>query len=136
MVCARQLPAVFFCNSLIRYTLSKVLQLPGIVPPAGTHAHELSMVRVWLRVTTGFLSYFCISQVLMSLLPQLDQNEESLVITQAVGHWLCVPNAFAALSRWAHACGCRYYRLVHQGYKQPMPMLPDTLGSYVSRCWH
>lgn len=26
------------------YTLSKVLKFPGIVPPAGTHAHELSMV--------------------------------------------------------------------------------------------
>jgi hypothetical protein len=26
----------------------------------------------------------------MSLLPALDHNEESLVITQAVGHWLYV----------------------------------------------
>jgi hypothetical protein len=26
------------------YVLSKVLGFPGIVPPAGTHAHELSMV--------------------------------------------------------------------------------------------
>ena len=102
-----------FCNSLRRYTLSKVLKFPGIVPPAGTHAHELSMVRAWLFITTRFWSYICGWQVLMSLMPQLDQNDESLVMTQAVGHWL-------------------YYRLVHQGYKLPMPMLPDTLGSYVS----
>lgn len=27
------------------YTLSKLLKFPDIVPPAGTHAHELSMVR-------------------------------------------------------------------------------------------
>jgi len=73
------------------YVLSKVLGFPGIVPPAGTHAHELSMV-------------------IMSLLPALDHNEESLVISQAVGHWL-------------------FYRLVHQGFPTPMPMLPDTLGS-------
>ena len=26
----------------------------------------------------------------MSLLPALDQNEESIVVTQAIGHWLYV----------------------------------------------
>ena len=30
------------------YVLSKMLRFPGIVPPAGTHAHELSMVRVFV----------------------------------------------------------------------------------------
>jgi hypothetical protein len=26
----------------------------------------------------------------MALLPELDRNDESLVVTQALGHWLCV----------------------------------------------
>ena len=30
------------------YVLSKMLRFPGIVPPAGTHAHELSMVCVFV----------------------------------------------------------------------------------------
>ncbi len=70
------------------FVLSKVLGFPGIVPPAGTHAHELSMVcrlpSLHRQRTADSL------QVLMSLLPALDQNEESIVVTQALGHWLCV----------------------------------------------
>ena len=73
------------------FTLSKTLKLPGIVPPVGTHAHELSMV-------------------FMSLFPELDENEERIAYSQALAHSM-------------------YYRLVHQGYAGPMPMLPDTLGT-------
>ena len=73
------------------FTLSKTLKLPGIVPPVGTHAHELSMV-------------------FMSLFPELDGNEERIAYSQALAHSM-------------------YYRLVHQGYAGPMPMLPDTLGT-------
>jgi len=74
------------------YTLSKVMNFPGIVPPVGTHAHELSMV-------------------FMSLFPELDSNPDRLPFSQALAHYM-------------------YYRLVHQGGPAPMPMLPDTLGSY------
>jgi nicotinic acid phosphoribosyltransferase len=74
------------------YTLTKVLGLPNIVPPTGTHAHELSMV------------YMC-------LYPELDQNPEGIPFSQAKAH-------------------ADYYRLVHQGYSGPMPMLPDTLGTH------
>jgi nicotinic acid phosphoribosyltransferase len=73
------------------FTLSKTLKLSGIVPPVGTHAHELSMV-------------------FMSLFPELDGNEERIAYSQALAHSM-------------------YYRLVHQGYAGPMPMLPDTLGT-------
>jgi nicotinic acid phosphoribosyltransferase len=74
------------------YTLTKVLGMPKIVPPAGTHAHELSMV------------YMC-------LYPELDQNPEGIPFSQAKAH-------------------ADYYRLVHQGFTTPMPMLPDTLGTH------
>lgn len=74
------------------YTLTHVLCMPKIVPPAGTHAHELSMV------------YMC-------LYPELDQNPEGIPFSQAKAH-------------------ADYYRLVHQGYSGPMPMLPDTLGTH------
>jgi hypothetical protein len=72
------------------YTLSKVLKFPGIAPPAGTHAHELSMVCRALPTNCCTLPDACCLQVLMALLPELDRNDESLVITQALGHWLCV----------------------------------------------
>ena len=73
------------------YTLSRKLAMPKIVPPVGTHAHELSMV-------------------FMSLFPGLDANEEQIPFSQALVHDM-------------------YYRLVHQGFPGPMPMLPDTLGT-------
>ncbi len=73
------------------YTLTKVLGMPNIVPPAGTHAHELSMV------------YMC-------LYPELDHNPERIPFSQVLAHYV-------------------YYRLVHQGFGTPMPMLPDTLGT-------
>ena len=73
------------------YTLSRKLQMPRIVPPVGTHAHELSMV-------------------FMCLFPELDENDECVPYSQAMAHYM-------------------YYRLVHQGYPGPMPMLPDTLGT-------
>jgi len=74
------------------FVLTNVLKFKGIVPPVGTHAHELSMV-------------------LMAIMPQFDQNEDKLALTQVIGHWL-------------------YYRLVHKGFGAPMPMLPDTLGTF------
>jgi len=74
------------------YTLTKVLGMPKIVPPVGTHAHELSMV------------YMC-------LYPELDQNPERILFSQVLAHY-------------------KYYRLVHQGFGGPMPMLPDTLGTH------
>jgi nicotinic acid phosphoribosyltransferase len=74
------------------YTLTKVIGMPNIVPPTGTHAHELSMV------------YMC-------LYPELDQNPERIPFSQAKAH-------------------ADYYRLVHQGFSGPMPMLPDTLGTH------
>jgi nicotinic acid phosphoribosyltransferase len=73
------------------YTLSRTLGMSKIVPPVGTHAHELSMV-------------------FMSLFPKLDENVERIQFSQALAHSM-------------------YYRLVHQGYAGPMPMLPDTLGT-------
>ena len=73
------------------YTLSRKLEMQKIVPPVGTHAHELSMV-------------------FMSLFPGLDANEERIPFSQALVHSM-------------------YYRLVHQGFPGPMPMLPDTLGT-------
>ena len=73
------------------YTLSRKLQMPRIVPPVGTHAHELSMV-------------------FMCLFPELDENDDDVPYSQALAHYM-------------------YYRLVHQGYPGPMPMLPDTLGT-------
>jgi hypothetical protein len=73
------------------YTLSKVLGMPNIVPPIGTHAHELSMV-------------------FMCLYPELDQNSEGIQFSQVLAHYI-------------------YYKLVHQGFAGPMPMLPDTLGT-------
>jgi len=50
------------------YILTRMLNLPCL-NPAGTHAHELSMVT-------------------STLFPQLDQNELRLPITQIVGHYL------------------------------------------------
>jgi hypothetical protein len=50
------------------YILTRKLNLPCL-NPAGTHAHELSMVT-------------------STLFPQLDQNELKLPITQVVGHYL------------------------------------------------
>jgi nicotinic acid phosphoribosyltransferase len=73
------------------YTLSKVLGMPNIVPPVGTHAHELSMV-------------------FMCLYSELDQNPEGIQFSQVLAHYM-------------------FYRLVHQGFAGPMPMLPDTLGT-------
>ncbi len=49
------------------YTLSRKLALPKIVPPVGTHAHELSMV-------------------FMSLFPEIDRNEERIPFSQALAH--------------------------------------------------
>jgi hypothetical protein len=49
------------------YTLSRKLALPKIVPPVGTHAHELSMV-------------------FMTLFPELDENEERIPFSQALAH--------------------------------------------------
>jgi ubiquitin/nicotinic acid phosphoribosyltransferase len=51
------------------YTLSKKLGMARIVPPVGTHAHELSMV-------------------FMSLFPQLDANEEGAPFSQALAHYM------------------------------------------------
>jgi nicotinic acid phosphoribosyltransferase len=51
------------------HTLSKKLGMPRIVPPVGTHAHELSMV-------------------FMSLFPQLDANEERIPFSQALAHYM------------------------------------------------
>jgi hypothetical protein len=65
----------------------------------------------------------------MALMPDLDKNEESVVVTQAVGHWLCVSCPPTSLSFSFVSRRARYYRLVHQGFPTPMPMLPDTLGS-------
>jgi len=50
------------------YTLTKVLGMPSIVPPVGTHAHELSMV------------YMC-------LYPELDQNPERIPFSQVLAHY-------------------------------------------------
>jgi len=49
------------------HTLTYVLGMPNIVPPTGTHAHELSMV------------YMC-------LYPELDQNPEGIPFSQAKAH--------------------------------------------------
>ena len=49
------------------YTLSRKLKMENIVPPVGTHAHELSMV-------------------FMSLFPGLDANEERIPFSQALVH--------------------------------------------------
>jgi nicotinic acid phosphoribosyltransferase len=73
------------------HTLTHVLGMPKIVPPVGTHAHELSMV-------------------FMCLFPKLDANEEKIHFSEALAHYM-------------------YYRLVHQGFAGPMPMLPDTMGT-------
>jgi len=73
------------------HTLTHVLGMPKIVPPVGTHAHELSMV-------------------FMCLFPELDANEERIHFSEAFAHYM-------------------YYRLVHQGFAGPMPMLPDTMGT-------
>jgi nicotinic acid phosphoribosyltransferase len=73
------------------YTLSKVLGMSNIIPPVGTHAHELSMV-------------------FMCLYPELDKNPEGIQFSQVLAHYM-------------------FYRLVHQGFAGPMPMLPDTLGT-------
>lgn len=51
------------------FTLSKTLKLPAIVPPVGTHAHELSMV-------------------FMCLCPELDANDEGIAYSQACVHSL------------------------------------------------
>ena len=51
------------------YTLSKVLGMPNIVPPVGTHAHELSMV-------------------FMCLYPELDQNSEGIQFSQILAHYM------------------------------------------------
>jgi hypothetical protein len=51
------------------FTLSKKLNLPRIVPPVGTHAHELSMV-------------------FMCLFPELDANEERIPFSQALSHYM------------------------------------------------
>jgi len=51
------------------HTLSKKLGMAHIVPPVGTHAHELSMV-------------------FMSLFPQLDANEEGVPFSQALAHYM------------------------------------------------
>jgi hypothetical protein len=51
------------------YTLSKKLNMPRIVPPVGTHAHELSMV-------------------FMCLFPELDANEERIPFSQALSHYM------------------------------------------------
>jgi len=74
------------------HTLTNVLELPKIVRPVGTHAHELSMVS-------------------MCLWPELDENPEKISFSQG----------------WSHY---QFYRLVHQGFNAPMPMLPDTLGTH------
>ena len=51
------------------FTLSKKLNLPRIVPPVGTHAHELSMV-------------------FMCLFPELDANAERIPFSQALAHYM------------------------------------------------
>ena len=51
------------------YTLSKVLGMQHIVPPVGTHAHELSMV-------------------FMCLYPELDQNSEGIQFSQVLAHYM------------------------------------------------
>ena len=51
------------------HTLSKKLGMPRIVPPVGTHAHELSMV-------------------FMSLFPKLDANEECVPFSQTLAHYM------------------------------------------------
>jgi len=51
------------------FTLSKKLNLPRIVPPVGTHAHELSMV-------------------FMCLFPELDANAERVPFSQALAHYM------------------------------------------------
>lgn len=51
------------------HTLSKVLGIPNIVPPVGTHAHELSMV-------------------FMCLYPELDQNSEGIQFSQVLAHYM------------------------------------------------
>jgi len=51
-----------------------------------------------------------LSMVFMSLFPNLDANEERLPFSQTLVHYM-------------------YYRLVHQGFAGPMPMLCDTLGT-------
>ena len=51
------------------HTLSKVLGMPNIVPPVGTHAHELSMV-------------------FMCLYPELDQNPEGIQFSQVLAHYM------------------------------------------------
>jgi hypothetical protein len=62
-------------------------------------------------------------------MPELDRNEESIAVTQALGHWLCVLLSCLAFRFPVASSSTRYYRLVHQGYPPPMPMLPDTLGT-------
>jgi nicotinic acid phosphoribosyltransferase len=51
------------------HTLSNVLGMPNIVPPVGTHAHELSMV-------------------FMCLYPELDQNSEGIQFSQVLAHYM------------------------------------------------
>ena len=51
-----------------------------------------------------------LSMVLMCLWPELDENPERISFTQCMAHY-------------------QFYRLVHQGFAVPMPMLPDTLGT-------
>ncbi len=51
------------------HTLSKVLGMPNIVPPIGTHAHELSMV-------------------FMCLYAELDQNPENIQFSQVLAHYM------------------------------------------------
>ena len=46
----------------------------------------------------------------MCLYPELDQNSEGIQFSQVLAHYM-------------------FYRLVHQGFAGPMPMLPDTLGT-------
>ena len=51
------------------FVLTNILKFQGIVPPVGTHAHELSMV-------------------LMAIMSQFDKNKDNLALTQVIGHWL------------------------------------------------
>jgi nicotinic acid phosphoribosyltransferase len=51
------------------HTLAKVLGMQHIVPPVGTHAHELSMV-------------------FMCLYPELDQNSEGIQFSQVLAHYM------------------------------------------------
>lgn len=68
--CSRYYPNCIGTSSMDAWhTLSKKLGMPRIVPPVGTHAHELSMV-------------------FMSLFPQLDANEERIPFSQALAHYM------------------------------------------------